>query len=358
MSMQPSPFYDLFERAYETILKFPVDEEGRGPHFDVEGNIDLSKGAELSYEPVQVVDLGGERYRMGDNSLVMSGVSLFWGDEFIANKKGDELELVKRLPSKFKHYDSIGKAKSLDVVHRYGGGWAQELMQLRVTIPIEQADAFEREIGLQETSSSEAPMIEASRHIVLLGDSIFDNAAYVPGEPPVIEQLAALLPSGWQSTLLAVDGDVTADVADQLKHLPPGVTHLVISVGGNDALGALDSFSLPSATVRDALCELTVVKTEFERNYRRMLRDVVSLGLPVMVCTIYDAVPGLSVEAMTALSIFNDTITRQAAGFGIPVIDLRHICSEASDYSEMSPIEPSAKGGGKIAQEIVVRLTQ
>lgn len=31
-------------------------------------------------------------------------------------------------------------------------------------------------------------------HIVLLGDSIFDNAADVPGEPPVIEQLRARLP--------------------------------------------------------------------------------------------------------------------------------------------------------------------
>ena len=26
-------------------------------------------------------------------------------------------------------------------------------------------------------------------HVVLLGDSIFDNASYVPGKPPVIEQL-------------------------------------------------------------------------------------------------------------------------------------------------------------------------
>ena len=158
MSKQPSPFYDLFDRAHEAILIFPVDEEGFGPYFNVEGNLDLSKGAELSVESVQVVDLGGGRYRMGDNSLVMCGLALFWGDEFIASKKGDELELVKRLPSKFKHYDTIGKANSLDVAHRYGGGWAQELMLLRVTIPIEQAEAFEREIGLQKDPDSGAPV--------------------------------------------------------------------------------------------------------------------------------------------------------------------------------------------------------
>ena len=74
MSKQPSPFYDLFEGAYDAILTFPVDEEGCGPFFDAEGNLDPSKGAELSHESVQVVDLGGGRYRMGDNSLLMSGL--------------------------------------------------------------------------------------------------------------------------------------------------------------------------------------------------------------------------------------------------------------------------------------------
>ena len=128
MSKQPSPFYDLFDGAYEAILTFPVDEEGCGPYFDADGNLDLSKGAELSHEPVQVVDLGGGCYRVGDNSLIMCGLTLFWGDEFIANKKGDDLELVKRLPSKFKHYGSIGKAESL------GKGFAADRHQHDVGI--------------------------------------------------------------------------------------------------------------------------------------------------------------------------------------------------------------------------------
>ena len=51
-------------------------------------------------------------------------------------------------------------------------------------------------------------------HIVLLGDSIFDNAAYVGGGPDVIEQLKSILPRDWQATLLAVDGSVTTDVID------------------------------------------------------------------------------------------------------------------------------------------------
>lgn len=51
------------------------------------------------------------------------------------------------------------------------------------------------------------------RHVVLLGDSIFDNARYVPDRPPVIEQLQKALPPGWRASLLAVDGAVTEDVA-------------------------------------------------------------------------------------------------------------------------------------------------
>ena len=33
----------------------------------------------------------------------------------------------------------------------------------------------------------------------------------------------------------------------------------------------------------------------------------------------------------------------------MPIIDLRLICSEAEDYSGLSPIEPSSTGGAKIA---------
>ena len=71
-------------------------------------------------------------------------------------------------------------------------------------------------------------------HAVLLGDSIFDNAAYVPGKPSVIEQLRKTLPGDWKATLLAVDGDVTADVQKQIERLPDDATHLIVSSGGND----------------------------------------------------------------------------------------------------------------------------
>jgi hypothetical protein len=73
-------------------------------------------------------------------------------------------------------------------------------------------------------------------HIVLLGDSIFDNAPYVQTGEAVIHHLKRRIPNTWQATLLAIDGAVTREVHEQLQQLPPDATHLFLSVGGNDAL--------------------------------------------------------------------------------------------------------------------------
>ncbi len=195
-------------------------------------------------------------------------------------------------------------------------------------------------------------------HVVLLGDSIFDNASYVPGRPSVIQHLVRLLPAGWRATLLAVDGDVTAGVADQLAGLPDDSTHLVVSVGGNDAISQSGFLQEPARSAMEVLGRLATIQGEFRDDYREMLRRVRALGRPTAVCTIYDAVPGLPRESATALAAFNDVILREAFAAGLPVLDLRLLCNEDSDYSSLSPIEPSASGGGKIARVIVRAVTE
>jgi pentose-5-phosphate-3-epimerase len=78
-------------------------------------------------------------------------------------------------------------------------------------------------------------------HIVLLGDSIFDNAAYVNAGPDVIRQLKSILPRDWQASLLAVDGSVTTEVITQIHKIPAAATHLIVSAGGNDGLSRADT---------------------------------------------------------------------------------------------------------------------
>jgi hypothetical protein len=195
-------------------------------------------------------------------------------------------------------------------------------------------------------------------HVVLLGDSVFDNARYVPGEPPVIEQLRGELPDGWQATLLAVDGNITRDVADQLNRLPEDTTHLVVSVGGNDALAASGLLHQRANSVREAIGYLVRAQAGFRQDYRDMLLALAGAGLPTALCTIYDSIPGLEPAAVTALAAFNDEILRGAIDEGWPVVDLRIVCDDKTDYSSLSPIEPSRQGGEKIARAIANLLQQ
>jgi lysophospholipase L1-like esterase len=191
-------------------------------------------------------------------------------------------------------------------------------------------------------------------HIVLLGDSIFDNGAYVrSGEPDVVRQLEARLPAGSRATLRAVDGATTAGVPRQLERLPADATHLVISAGGNDALGHIGVLEGATRSIADALTRLAEIAGAFERGYGAMLRAVLDRGKPTALCTIYDPRypdPRLKRLAVMGLTLFNDAIARAAFASGLPLLDLRLICDDDGDYA--NPIEPSAHGGDKIAAAI------
>jgi hypothetical protein len=143
------------------------------------------------------------------------------------------------------------------------------------------------------------------------------------------------------------------DVYQQLKRMPEDATHLVLSVGGNDALGRGDFLSAPARSTATALSGLADIGDDFERGYLAVLADVLALGLPTAICTVYyprfpDA--ALQKVAVAALTVFNDCIIRAAFAHGLPLLDLRLICSEEADYA--NPIEPSARGGEKIARAI------
>src|SRR5687767_13895150 len=142
-------------------------------------------------------------------------------------------------------------------------------------------------------------------YVILLGDSIFDNAAYTAGGPDVVSQVRKLLSSGWTATLLAVDGDRIADVNRRLAQLPSGATHLVLSVGGNDALSHGDLLTRPSRSAAEVLTLLAEAAGEFEERYRGLIARLLQTGLPLTVCTIYNGNfpdPDFQRIASTALS--------------------------------------------------------
>jgi hypothetical protein len=190
-------------------------------------------------------------------------------------------------------------------------------------------------------------------HVVLLGDSIFDNAAYVAGGPAVVDQLRAGLPSGARATLLAADGSVIASVPRQLDRLPRDATHLVLSVGGNDGLHQIGVLDEGARSMAEALARLAGIRERFAEEYRAMLERVLAHGLPTAICTIYDPrfpEPQRQRLATAGLTLLNDGITREAFARGLPLLDMRLICADDADYA--NPIEPSVRGGGKIAAAI------
>jgi hypothetical protein len=190
-------------------------------------------------------------------------------------------------------------------------------------------------------------------HVILLGDSTLDNAAYVHGGPAVIDQVRALLPEGWRATLLAVDGSRIEDVHNQLRRLPEDASYLALSIGGNDLLAAASVLGRPAGTVGQGMLMLADIRDRFAADYAGLLQALAASGRPTVVCTVYeppfpDATLWRTVGA--ALGLFDDVIVRAARTAGVPVLEMRAICSEETDFA--NPIEPSAAGGEKIARSL------
>lgn len=187
-----------------------------------------------------------------------------------------------------------------------------------------------------------------SRHVVLFGDSILDNAAYVDGGPDVATQLRAVLNPDDRVTLKAIDGSISEQVERHLGDCPEDATHVIVSSGGNDILHHAALLEQPCGTMAAAMAVLGEARAVFEPAHRSLVDTAAMLDLPVAMCTIYDANMGPHITI--AMAIFNDAITRHIHSAAIDLIDLRLVCEQSTDYA--NPIEPSVAGGAKIAAVI------
>lgn len=201
-------------------------------------------------------------------------------------------------------------------------------------------------------------VISDAPHLVLLGDSVFDNGAYTGGKPDVLAQLQRFLPRGWKASLLARDGATTEGIAAQLAQLPHDATHLALSVGGNDALMHESLLHAPAASTAQAIGMLADVVRDFENKYRKVIAACLAHRLPLLLCTIYN---GNFDDARyreltrTAVALFDDAILRTAVENRLKVIELRLVCSRPQDYANR--IEPSSIGAEKIARAIAAAVT-
>jgi hypothetical protein len=192
-------------------------------------------------------------------------------------------------------------------------------------------------------------------HIVLLGDSVFDNAPYTDGGPAVIDHLKAMLEPGQEATLLAVDGHRVADMPSQVRRIPPDATHFFLSVGGNDALDQVSLLNQPVRTVAEGMGVLGGEVDAFEARYGALLGELTASFEWLEVCTIYNGSFGEEQPVLSAaVRLFDDVIQRAAIAHRLEVIELRDLLNEPLHYA--NPIEPSVEGGRVLAEEIMRRV--
>jgi len=195
------------------------------------------------------------------------------------------------------------------------------------------------------------------QHIVLIGDSILDNGAYVGPQGDVLSKLRSRVQQTDEVTLLARDGAVIEGAQQQLFNLPASATRLIISAGGNDALRATSVLMERASSVADALSKILAVRSRFAAAYGALLNHVQRTSVPAAICTIYDVLlPDLEQRKLAnlALGVLNDVITREAAARRIPLIDLRVMFTRDEHFA--NAIEPSETGSELIAAAVVQAL--
>jgi len=190
-------------------------------------------------------------------------------------------------------------------------------------------------------------------HVVLMGDSILDCKHYTKNDPDVAQRVYEELGEDWKVTLTAVDGATTRSLGWQMKDIPSDATRIILSIGGNDAMGESGILTdKREMRIVDSLYELALMREMFKYSYEDVVLPILELGIPVTVCTIYDCdwSDAEKDAILTALSLFNDVIIRFVDEHDLPVIDLRSLLTSPEDY-ELT-IEPSAIGAAKIGARI------
>jgi hypothetical protein len=190
-------------------------------------------------------------------------------------------------------------------------------------------------------------------HIVLLGDSIFDNKVYVDEAPDVISHLRNMLPGDWKATLCAIDGSTVSGIKAQVWKVPKDASCLFVSVGGNDALMNINLLYDTNLHGSLLLMKLARIAERFRVDYMKAIEHVCRLEEPTVLCTIYNGnmAQDIAAPVKAAVAVFNDKIYSVANEKRLAVIDLRRICNRPEDYA--NPIEPSNIGGKKIANVIL-----
>jgi hypothetical protein len=192
----------------------------------------------------------------------------------------------------------------------------------------------------------------APSHLVLLGDSILDNAPYTTPKPDTAAHLRRLIGERWSVELLARDGARMAEMQEQVD-LIDGPAVAVLSIGGNDATRYIGMLGKPATSVGGVIGDFLAIADGFAPRYAAVVDALVPRVSRLVLCTLYDVrlePPEAARLVRLPIALINDRIIGVAIARGLEVIDLRAVCTEDADFTLQ--IEPSPQGAEKIARAI------
>jgi lysophospholipase L1-like esterase len=235
--------------------------------------------------------------------------------------------------------------------------------------------------------------IDMTKRIILLGDSTLDNDHWVSQGESVTEQLTLRFQASTEAVVnLAVDGFTTRDVlrgaycdkavtdtnhphkmAYPLEQLSKesGVTHILLSVGGNNIREKLAILAHSHVSEREEL--LKKIMGEIQDEYLEILNQIKQKQPKAQIIIMLQYTPDsindrYSIYKLMSLLKANphgpiDTlhqimqqlyipIFKYAKDNNIPIIDMASSLDHRDPHSYVAQIEPSAKGSAVISDLI------
>ena len=181
-------------------------------------------------------------------------------------------------------------------------------------------------------------------HIVLLGDSIFQNKNYVPKSKSVEFLLKEKI--SIPSLVLAQDNAVIYDLPNQYNSMPidlnENTTNLYISIGGNDLLNLYEHETTNNRELFNMVWEL----------YKKTILVIISnTQCNVILTDIYFITDPNFNRYIHMIKKWNSNIYLFAKQHKLKVFKISDILTKPSDFT--NSIEPSVIGGNKMVNSFI-----
>jgi hypothetical protein len=200
--------------------------------------------------------------------------------------------------------------------------------------------------------SSFIESFSSNKSVVLLGDSILKNNSYVPdgkGIDNILEERSLKNDKNNQIYSLAVNSSKIVDVYSQINKIPIDLnnksTTIFLSSGGNDILSFyVDQHGDPNDT--------GFLNTMMAA-YKKMVKSIQTrMDLSkIVLLDIYYPTSNQYAQYKPVLVKWNDLIANYARENSLGLLQISQYVTSSEDFT--LGIEPSEKGGEKIAQGIL-----